>query len=551
MHACHLTAGPVRWFFAASIAVLLTGPFARAGAPPLVEFDAPFSLPCRSLPLRSPAPGDLKELIEVVIPISARLRAGAEKDLRKCLYTMVDPARPETLAVTDLLPQTQLKTEFAKPIQVNQEHLAKVGINLSAHYVVAATADAMGQLKSGLNYEMLPPQEIVLASGTTQYGHGVFFELKPSTQTTLEGVKSFSVIFAVPRGWRAGCLRLECEAVGLDRGVVPPFDREVSSGRAVFYLALHLAGDGPAERLADDVARCQQVLLESLARHRLDEGRHAFPWHVKPIGTLPRLFDKPWPPEDTLPSRAELTLLDGVLDRTKLLSIPNGEFPPPVLEKWSALQAAAEALQSLSVGRPSARDQAGMLQARPAATAPATCAAAVDNVALRVNLPTPGITPFASLLAPATPDRAMVASEKRAERAAAEPPKSDARTDPAAAGPPGNSPAMSPVVMDKTTLAVAGVPGVAPTGSAGKEGDGPAIKPNQPSRVGGAVAPGAAGDAKVARPGPAINDVPAVLARLPPAFSNQSWYLLASVLGTVFTCIVAPLVVEIIRRRMK
>src|SRR5262249_36178399 len=142
------------------------------------------------------------DVIEVVIPISARLRSGSERDLKQCVYTLIDPAEPATLVVTDWLPRTELKSDYAKPIQFSSERLGKIGISLAAHYVVSGTGDASGQLKSGVVYEMLPPQETVLASGTVQYGHGVFFKLKPSTQTTLEGKKSFSAIFAVPRGWR-------------------------------------------------------------------------------------------------------------------------------------------------------------------------------------------------------------------------------------------------------------------------------------------------------------------------------------------------------------
>jgi hypothetical protein len=38
---------------------------------------------------------------------------------------------------------------------------------------------------------------------------------------------------------------------------------------------------------------------------------------------------------------------------------------------------------------------------------------------------------------------------------------------------------------------------------------------------------------------------------LPRGFSNQAWYLLASMWGAMFTYIVAPLAVEYLRRRMK
>jgi len=331
-------------------------PFAGAATPPLLEFDVPFTISCRSLPLKDPARVDPdKELIEVVIPISARVRAGSEKDLKQCLYTLVGPADSESISVADWLPRTELKTEFAKPIQVSKENLAKIGINLSAHYVVAATSDASGQLKSGVTYEMLPPQEIVLASGTVQHGHGVFFKLKPSTQTTLEGIKSFSAILSVPRGWRGGCLKLECNAVGLERGAIAKLDREVSSGLAVFCLALHLEGDTEAERLAEHVALCQQELFDAFVQHRreVDAASHKTFFGPGGLGRWPWFFDKPDSAGDLLPAPGEVALLQDVLDRATAPARPMPDYPAPVMEKLWTLQRAAEALQHLPTGRSS------------------------------------------------------------------------------------------------------------------------------------------------------------------------------------------------------
>ena len=387
-----LAGGWIRhWWMALSLAVLLGGggTFAGAGSPPLVEFDVPFSIGCRSIPLResdkSPASTPLKqfldnlsgpsrgpagvdpdrELIEVVVPVSARVQAGTEKDLKQCLYTFVDPAAPEVLQVTDWLPRTELKTEYAKPIQFNKEHQASIGINVAAKYVVSATSQAGGQLKSGVNYEMLPPQEIVLASGTTQHGHGLFYKLKPSTQTTIEGVKSFSAIFSVPRGWRGGCLKLECEAIGVDRGVVPLFDREVNNTPAVFFLALYRAGDAEAERLAAHMAKSQQEMFDSLAVQRR-EMRAA--WYkvfsrsgpVKWHGFLdkPNLFGEPLPPT------TEATLLGRVLDRSATPADELEDYPSQIRERLRALQAAAAALQALSVGRPLVQEHAATAPVR-------------------------------------------------------------------------------------------------------------------------------------------------------------------------------------------
>jgi hypothetical protein len=324
------------------IILAASAPVVRAGNAPLLEFDVPFAVSCRSIASADAAkkhPG--QDLIEVEIPITARLLSQAEKDIKQCVYALVDPTEPGTLTVLDWLPRTELQTEFAKPIQFNNEHTAKIGINMSARYFVTAAGDAMGQLKSGVAYELLPPRETVLASGTIRSGHGVYFKLKPSTQTTLEGMKLFSAICAVPRGWRGGCLELRCQAIGLDRGMVPLLDRQVESSVAIFCLALYLEGDSEAEKLADRVANCQQELFDSLAESTRQGKAKCFrSWGLN------RFFRVGGDPIAT----TEQQLLEHVLNRTTATMLTE-EFPPAVLARFRQLQGAVEALQLLSADK--------------------------------------------------------------------------------------------------------------------------------------------------------------------------------------------------------
>jgi hypothetical protein len=459
-------------------------PFAHAGTPPLLEFDAPFCVGCRSIPCSDSAKKDPgKDLIEVVVPISVGVRAGSEKDLKQCLYTLVDPTEPETLSVRDWLPRTELKTEYAKPIQVNNERLAKVGINLSAHYVVSAASDASGQVKSGLAYEMLPPQETVLASGTVHQGHGVFFKLRPSSQTTLEGMKSFSAIFAVPRGWRGGCLKLRCEAVGLNRSVVSRLDREVQSGAACFCLALHLAGDEEAEKLADHVAVCEEELFDSIAKIP-HEGR---PFE-KALAWLTRAerwawpFDKPGSENDSCPKRFEAGVMICALDPS-IMHEPPEDFPPPVREKLRAFQKSVQALQGLPQRR-----QPGPVRHAESVSSPQPVKPAVHAA----SAPRPPASTTAHL--GPTIDFAEF------DGAAPAPSPSGLRKD---------SP--SPLLVEqKKSHAIEAKPEEAK------------IKPL------------------------ALTAQPSEAGSLP----KKAWYVLPSIWGAVFTSILAPLVVELIRMRM-
>jgi hypothetical protein len=462
---------------------------AGASPPPRLDFDVPFSVCCRSVACAGPAKTDPgKDLIEVIVPISVRVRAGSEKDLKECLYTLVDATDPPALSVRDWLPRTELKTEFAKPIQVNNERLAKVGITVSARYAVTASGDAMGQVKSGVAYEMLPPQEIVLASGTVQHGHGVFFKLKPSSQTTLEGMKSFSAIFAVPHGWRGGCLRLRCQAVGLSRGLLRPFDREVDSGRAVFCVALYAAGDAQAAALADRVATCQQELMGCLVPDRRPAGSA---WE-KSLPLLGRLVGRAGFMErqsagtDDAPAGGDPALLHDALDRATTHAEPPEQLPRPAGVKLCALQGAVEALQSLSAGN--IRAAGRIEQARRAA------------------------------LVKTLPPAETVVSAGGASKGTSAP----------AAG------ARTSAVVAKIGWARPGAATLPPP-SAGRSSN----------------APARAGDGKQTRAEAiAPPDHACKRGRFPPEILKQPWYVLASIGGALFTCILAPVVVEVIRKRI-
>jgi hypothetical protein len=463
-----------------------------------VDFDVPFTIGCRSLSLKEHARDGAFDLIEVVIPISARLRAGSERDLKQCVYTLIDPAEPEMLVVTDWLPRTELKSDYAKPIQFSSERLGKIGISLAAHYVIGATGDASGQLKSGVVYEMLPPQETVLASGTVQYGHGVFFKLKPSTQTTLEGKKSFSAIFAVPRRWRGGCLKLDCEAIGLDRGIVSNLDREVPSGLASFYLALYLAGDDQAEGLAQRLGVREQELLDSMAQYRTMSAlsHRSFSWSS---WKWPKFSDKS--PGDTMSSEAEL--FNYVLGAPARPMRVIESLPAAIQSRFQALQQAAAALETLSVGT-IATSAPSFRGSRASFFAPPAIQSSIETVARQTAPTVPNVS-----VSPGGPQG--IQSQSSQVRTPA--PSPETRTDK--------------------------IPGRLGASAGLRSGQQKANGQAQPRPLQSVTNSGIqqvrpeSGDASKPSEGP----------------SKETWYLLASMWGAVFTYIVAPIVVHLITNR--
>jgi hypothetical protein len=238
--------------------VLLAAP-ALAAEPPRVQFDMPFAVACRDVtpPDYSAAhPG--RKLVEARLPISALLVSGQEKDLTQFLIRVESPLR--TLVVVDYLPKTLSQERLAGPItrQQSTEKTVALGINLSGKYELLSLpgpSAGIGQKKtSSVKYDLLPPLEVVTASGTLDRGRAVFFKLKASPRHLLEGAREYAVVLEVPTHWRLDTLRIRCQADGIRRSVVSSFDEPLICGQRDFLVSLYQSGDEEARRSAEQFA---------------------------------------------------------------------------------------------------------------------------------------------------------------------------------------------------------------------------------------------------------------------------------------------------------
>jgi hypothetical protein len=88
-------------------------------------------------------------------------------------------------------------------------------------------------------------------SGTSSEGRGVFFKLKRSSQTSLEGVHDLAVTFVVPADWQGGRVRVGCSARGLRRILLLKHDATL--GRAAGDVQLHRTDGGMIREVAKPV----------------------------------------------------------------------------------------------------------------------------------------------------------------------------------------------------------------------------------------------------------------------------------------------------------
>ncbi len=233
-----------------------------------VVFDVPDAIECRDVTPAEFAPAHpALKVIEAKFRISARVVDGKLSDVVDYLYVI--RSEDKTLKLHDYLPNTTLENAVADnqiEITASQEDAQTAGAQAHVAYKVFELGGTLGQSskKSQSNhYKQIAPQELVLASGTTDREHGVFFRLRPSRTASLEGSKVFTFLAAVPKSWRGDLCSISCEARATKSSLIST--AVVPAGRNRIEVGMYLAGDVEAWRLAEEFRKAQESRMAALA----------------------------------------------------------------------------------------------------------------------------------------------------------------------------------------------------------------------------------------------------------------------------------------------
>ncbi|QDU27893.1 hypothetical protein ETAA8_29840 [Anatilimnocola aggregata] len=242
---------------------------AQTVQPPRVQFDAPYSIAVRELPLPpSPTLGHEK-LVESRLDISSLVVAGNERDVTQFVFQVQSMQR--TMIVQDYLPRSARDTSVAGNVSVNEgrEDSTNFGLDITGNYqnlTGAAAHLGQGQKENASRkFERLPALETVVASGTVFRGTGAYFKLHTTDRQLLEGATTVSVIWKVPANWRADYLHVRCLAEGRVRG-----QNAQRVGQRDFLVPLYVAGDVQAQQTAFEFARAE-ANLRITARQNIEE----------------------------------------------------------------------------------------------------------------------------------------------------------------------------------------------------------------------------------------------------------------------------------------
>lgn len=234
-------------------------------AEPTLSFDFGRTVECRDVtsPEFSQARPD-QRLVECTLRLSVYLEAGDIHDVQALRVEITDVDR--RLRVFDFSPSTRLESdlagdiEWSKTTESSHSFSASLGGELPAGVggLVAHVTPTVGGGKGGKEViketqKRVAPQEAVIASGTIDHEHGVYFTLRPSPTSSLEGVHELSVQFIVPKDWRGDAVRISCQATGQQK-VLWMKQQKVWAEKST-AIALYQSGDNAARRAAERQVR--------------------------------------------------------------------------------------------------------------------------------------------------------------------------------------------------------------------------------------------------------------------------------------------------------
>ena len=234
-----------------------------------VVFDLPSSIECRDVtPKEFSMSHRTLKVIEAKFRISARMVKGNPANIVDFEYVMKTGKR---MRVQDYLPNTTLESAVAEDqIEITAAAEDSKTTGLDAH-VAAKPLNLGGSHSRGSknsessHYKQIAHREIVLASGTIEREHGVFFRIRASRTTSLEGGKEFTIVATVPKSWQSDLCLISCTARATKRSVIST--SVVSIGASQIQVGMYLAGDTEAAIKAENLRISLDKYGELLAIH--------------------------------------------------------------------------------------------------------------------------------------------------------------------------------------------------------------------------------------------------------------------------------------------
>lgn len=245
-----------------------------------VAFDIPSKVECHDVtqPACAAAHPTMK-VIEARFRISANFVDGGDGSSAEFVYMISSPDM--RLKILGFLPDTTLESSAAGDrIEVTDstESTDAITGDVRVGYSVlslSGSKNSSTKKTESNHYQRVAPQNLVLASGTVNRGHGVFYKLRPSHYGSLEGAKEFVILCVVPKTWRGDWCSVICSARTHKKSRLTATSSTAITGIEQAHVGLYMSGDREASELADEMTEVQSAHGRLLSKHLSKEALRA------------------------------------------------------------------------------------------------------------------------------------------------------------------------------------------------------------------------------------------------------------------------------------
>jgi hypothetical protein len=259
---------------AAALCCLALASRQASAADTRVLFDIPDKIECHDVtPEKCAAAHPNLKVIEAKFRISASFVTGTDASVIDFLYMITSPER--RMKIQDYLPNTTLEStaaedtiEIADTTESTQGATEEAKVAYKILTLGATKSQTAKRTESG-KYKQIVSKALVLASGTTNREHGVFFKLRPSKTGSLEGAKEFTFLAVVPKTWRGDWCTVVCAARAEKKSLLSSTTALAGIDQA--HVGLYMAGDHEAGDLAEKLCEIQEANGGALAKQMAKE----------------------------------------------------------------------------------------------------------------------------------------------------------------------------------------------------------------------------------------------------------------------------------------
>lgn len=231
-------------------------------------------------------------MVDVQLDVSALFTPGDSAVVTE--YTVRIVSRHEDVQVADYSPRTEMQSDVFGAMQVSQEadRVREAAIRGAGGYPGVGSAQGYAYYHDNahetVHYAKKPSMELVSAAGTLERRRGVYFKVRQSSQTTLEGARPFRIVFEVPNAWRADLLDVTIEAAGLENS---HSKRTRILSTQQFVIALYQEYDENAAYAATRYVRQQENLKQFAKTYARTIEQRSYPTPIHKLGAKLDIYE--------------------------------------------------------------------------------------------------------------------------------------------------------------------------------------------------------------------------------------------------------------------